>query len=136
MILILNIFIINRIFILGTTIVCVGAGHDLMLQFFRSQLQEFASDPPEQYVLTKGFEELDKVVKSISSITCEGYIDCSVCKSCIIPYHRRATNNQALPPNTKLRGINLSINSIEKLFSLFNRGKESANTSRSGKCFS
>jgi hypothetical protein len=81
MILILNIFIINRIFIPGTTIVCVGAGHDLMLQFFRSQLQEFASDPPEQYVLTKGFEELDKVVKSISSITCEGYLDCSVCKS-------------------------------------------------------
>jgi hypothetical protein len=44
-----------------------------MLQFFRSQLQEFASDPPEQYVFTKGFEELDKVVKAVSSITCEGY---------------------------------------------------------------
>lgn len=43
-----------------------------MLQFFRSQLQEFASDPAEQYVFTKGFEELDNVVKAVTSLTCEG----------------------------------------------------------------
>ena len=60
--------------IVGTAIICVGAGQEFMLQFFRSQLQEFASDPPEQYVLTKGFEELDRVVKAVSSITCEGYL--------------------------------------------------------------
>ena len=63
----------------GTTIICIGAGHELMLQFFRSQLQEFASDPPEQYVFTEGFEELDKIVSVLSSRTCEGEVELSSC---------------------------------------------------------
>ena len=63
----------------GTTIICIGAGHELMLQFFRSQLQEFASDPPEQYVFTEGFEELDKIVSVLSSRTCEGEAELSSC---------------------------------------------------------
>ena len=67
----LSFYIVNS-YTIGTTIICVGAGQELMLQFFRSQIQEYASDPPEQYVFTKGFEALDKVVKAVSSITCEG----------------------------------------------------------------